>query len=89
MCHVLLTSFPSLVINLYVPGPVTFVIIKGPSHELSSLWHPLVFVFFLVLGLRLVVIEAGYSCCSGVLILGGILLIEGSVYSDLFCTVEF
>jgi hypothetical protein len=28
---------------LYVPGPETFVTIKGPSHGLSSLWRPSVF----------------------------------------------
>ena len=77
MCHVLLTSFPSSVMSLYVPGSMTFAMIKGPSHGLSSLWRPSFFVFFLVLGLRLVMIETGCSCCSGVLVLGGILLIEG------------
>ena len=77
LCHVLLTFFPSSVINLYVPGPVTFVTIKGPSHGIVVYGVRQFFVFFLVLGLRFIVIEAGYSCCSGVLILGDILRIEG------------
>jgi hypothetical protein len=56
---------------------VTFAIIKGPFHGLSSVWCPSIFVFFIILGLRLELSVAEYFYCSGALNLRGIELTEG------------